>query len=37
DRVPDADLVIRPGDGHIAVLRGAADALARLRARIATA
>jgi pimeloyl-ACP methyl ester carboxylesterase len=34
DRVPGAELVIRPGDGHISVLRGAADALARLRARI---
>jgi pimeloyl-ACP methyl ester carboxylesterase len=34
DRVPGAELVIRPGDGHISVLRGAADALARLRDRI---
>ena len=31
DRVPGAELVIRPGDGHISVLRGAEDALARLR------
>ena len=35
DRVPGAELVIRPGDGHISVLQGAADALARLRERIA--
>jgi pimeloyl-ACP methyl ester carboxylesterase len=34
DRVPGVELVIRTGDGHISVLRGAADALARLRARI---
>lgn len=34
DRVPGAELVIRPGDGHISVLHGAADALARLRERI---
>ncbi|MDO4076611.1 alpha/beta hydrolase [Clavibacter michiganensis] len=37
DRVPGAELVIRPGDGHISVLHGAADALARLRGRIAAA
>lgn len=35
DRVPGAELVIRPGDGHISVLRGAGDALTRLRERIA--
>jgi pimeloyl-ACP methyl ester carboxylesterase len=34
DRVPGAELVIRPDDGHISVLHGAADALARLRERI---
>jgi pimeloyl-ACP methyl ester carboxylesterase len=34
DRIPGAELVIRPGDGHISVLHGAADALARLRTRI---
>ena len=34
DRVPGAELVIRPGDGHIAVLHGAAEALGRLRERI---
>jgi pimeloyl-ACP methyl ester carboxylesterase len=34
DRVPGAELVVRPGDGHIAVLQGAADALGRLRERI---
>jgi len=34
DRVPGAELMIRPGDGHISVLRGAEDALARLRERI---
>ena len=37
DRVPGAELVVRPGDGHISVLHGAADALARLRERIAAA
>ncbi|WP_246865620.1 alpha/beta fold hydrolase [Clavibacter sepedonicus] len=35
DRVAGVELVVRPGDGHISVLRGAADALARLRERIA--
>ncbi|MBF4618447.1 alpha/beta hydrolase [Clavibacter sp. VKM Ac-2873] len=37
DRVPGVELVIRPGDGHIAVLHGAADALGRLRDRIRAA
>jgi len=37
DRVPGAELVIRPGDGHISVLRGAEGALARLRERIRSA
>ncbi|QOD44102.1 alpha/beta fold hydrolase [Clavibacter zhangzhiyongii] len=37
DRVPGAELVIRPGDGHISVLHGAEDALARLRERIRAA
>ncbi|WP_244444027.1 alpha/beta fold hydrolase [Clavibacter michiganensis] len=37
DRVPSAQLVIRPDDGHISVLHGAADALTRLRERIAAA
>ncbi|UKF31714.1 alpha/beta fold hydrolase [Clavibacter phaseoli] len=37
DRVPGAELVIRSGDGHIAVLHGAAEALGRLRERIRAA
>jgi pimeloyl-ACP methyl ester carboxylesterase len=37
DRVPGAELVIRPGDGHISVLHGAAAALDRLRERIRAA
>jgi len=37
DRVPGAELVVRQGDGHISVLHGAADALARLRERIGAA